>query len=176
MNYQEGLGPPLMGKSPWVEGRRAASSGELDQANERSGAFCQILMARNGTAFTEAVISSAAEGTLLSREAANLLGVRVRTLPSIAKHIFGSTLNLADYWLDSNVFIEGRKGPYGFDIAPRFWAVIDEMVAVGRVSSSTLVYHELSDVQDELAEWAGERRTSGIFVEPDTLVQAGFRK
>ena len=83
---------------------------------------------------------------------------------------------MPDYWLDSNVFIEGRKGPYGFDIAPRFWAVIDEMVAVGRVSSSTLVYHELADVQDELAEWAGERRTSGIFVEPDTLVQAGFQQ
>ena len=95
MNYQEGLGPLPMGNSPWVEERRAAGSGELDQANERGGAFCQILMARNGTAFTEAVISSAAEGTLLSREAANLLGVKVRTLPSIANHIFGSTLNLA---------------------------------------------------------------------------------
>ena len=83
---------------------------------------------------------------------------------------------MPEYWLDSNVFIEGRKGPYGFDIAPRFWSVIDEMAAVGRVSSSTLVYDELTDVQDELADWARERRTSGIFVEPDTLAQAAFQQ
>ena len=83
---------------------------------------------------------------------------------------------MPDYWLDSNVFIEGRKGPYSFDIAPRFWAVIDDMVAVGRVSSSTLVYDELIDVQDELADWARERRTSGIFVEPDTVVQGVFQQ
>ena len=60
-----------------------------------SSAFCQILLARNGTAFTEAVITSAAEGDLLSREAADLLGIKVRTLSTVARYMFGDPLNLA---------------------------------------------------------------------------------
>ena len=59
-----------------------------------SSAFCQILLARNGTAFTEAVITSAAEGDLLSSEAADLLGIKVRTLPTVARYMFGDPLNL----------------------------------------------------------------------------------
>ena len=84
-----------MGKSRWLPSYSTDSSGQPAQPSERTNAFCQILVARNGAAFTEAVISSAAEGTLLSREAANLLGIKVKTLPSIAKHLFGSPLNLA---------------------------------------------------------------------------------
>ena len=63
-------------------------------ADKRIDAFCQILTARNGVAFTEAVISSASGGTLLSSEAASLLGVKVKTLSSIARHLYGSPLNL----------------------------------------------------------------------------------
>ncbi len=82
---------------------------------------------------------------------------------------------MADYWLDSNVFIEGKKGPYGFDIAPRFWSLIDEKAAAGRISSSTLVYNELLDGQDDLVGWAQERRASGLFIEPNPAVQQAFR-
>ena len=73
----------------------------LDQASqaapagESGGNFHYTLTARNGTAFTEAVISSAAEGTLFSSEAADMLGVKVKTLPGIAQHLFGSPLTLA---------------------------------------------------------------------------------
>ena len=35
------------------------------------------------------------------------------------------------------MFIEGMKGPYGFDIAPRFWELIDEMIEVGRIACPT---------------------------------------
>ena len=37
------------------------------------------------------------------------------------------------------MFIEGMKGPYGFDIAPRFWELIDEMIEVGRIACPTRV-------------------------------------
>ena len=81
---------------------------------------------------------------------------------------------MPEYWLDSNIFIEGKKGPYGFDIAPRFWVLIDELVAGGRISCPMRVYDELLDGQDDLAAWAQERRESGLFLEPEAAVQETF--
>lgn len=81
---------------------------------------------------------------------------------------------MPDYWLDSNVFIEAAKGPYAFDIAPGFWALLDSTVIQGRISSSLLVYEELVTGGDELAVWARERRSSGLFPEPDVSVQNAF--
>ena len=83
---------------------------------------------------------------------------------------------MVDYWLDSNVFIEGRKGPYGFDIAPRFWDILDELIRDSRISCPILVYDELQSVQDDLSGWARERRRSGLFVEPSEAVQRTFRR
>ena len=83
---------------------------------------------------------------------------------------------MPDHWLDSNFFIEGKKGPYGFDIAPRFWAIIDELMGNGRISCPIRVYDELLEGQDDLAAWAQARRTSGLFVEPDIPVQEAFRE
>ena len=62
---------------------------------EPGGNFRYTLTARNGSAFTQAVVSSVASGTLLSREAAQLLGVKVKTLPAIAKHLFGDSISIA---------------------------------------------------------------------------------
>lgn len=82
---------------------------------------------------------------------------------------------MVDYWLDSNVFIEGKKGPYGFDIAPRFWTMIDELIADNRVACPAMVYRELLDTQDDLADWTQNRRESGLFVQPNTDVQESYR-
>ena len=68
--------------------------GRVGPTGEPGGTFHYTLTARNGTAFTEAVISNAAEGTLLSTRAADMLGVKVKTLPAIAEHLFGSPLTL----------------------------------------------------------------------------------
>ena len=68
---------------------------KVEPAGEPGGNFYYALAARNGQRFTEAVISSAAEGTLMSSEAADMLGVKVKTLPGIAGHFFGSPLTLA---------------------------------------------------------------------------------
>ena len=82
---------------------------------------------------------------------------------------------MADFWLDSNVFIEGKKGPYGFDIAPRFWELLDELIADGRIACPVTVYDELLDMTDDLARWAKARRNSGLFVAPDGTVQTAYR-
>lgn len=75
--------------------RLVEQSAQVTPAGESGGNFHYTLMARNGTAFTEAVISSAAQGSMLSSEAADMLGVKVKTLPGIAQHFFGSSLSLA---------------------------------------------------------------------------------
>ena len=74
--------------------RLVEEAASRESAGESGGNFHYTLTARNGAAFTEAVISSAAGGALLSSEAADLLGVKVRTLPTIAEHLFGSPLTL----------------------------------------------------------------------------------
>ena len=82
---------------------------------------------------------------------------------------------MAEFWLDSNVFIEGKKGPYAFDITPHFWVFLDQMASAGRLAIPEWVYRELMDAQDALADWARERRTSGIVV-PDSGVQDDYER
>ena len=77
-----------------IYGQLVEQAGKMEPAGEPGGNFHYTLMARNGASFTEAVVLSAAGGTLLSSQAADLLGVKVKTLPAIAKHLFGGPLNL----------------------------------------------------------------------------------
>lgn len=83
---------------------------------------------------------------------------------------------MVDYWLDSNSLITPKNGPYGFDIAPGFWRLLEQNALAGTIRSPTFVYHELVDKSDdELAAWAAQNKDSGLFVEPDAPVQATFR-
>ncbi len=78
------------------------------------------------------------------------------------------------YWLDSNVFIQAKNGPYGFDILPDFWIWLEQQAALGILCSSMKVYDELTAGNDELETWVRERKDSGLFVLPDASVQAKF--
>ena len=75
-------------------GRLAASARGSEPAADSGGNFYYTLMARNGTHFSSAVLSSVADGSLLYREAAHLLNVQVSTLPAIAGHLFGERVIL----------------------------------------------------------------------------------
>ena len=84
---------------------------------------------------------------------------------------------MPEFWLDTNVLIEARNGPYGFDIAPGFWTALDELSNRGEIRMSSLAYDELAaGVQDDLALWIRERRRSGLVVEPNAEVQAALRE
>ncbi len=83
---------------------------------------------------------------------------------------------MVEYWLDSNVFIEGAKGPYGFDLAPRFWEILDEMAGDGLLACPAMVYDELLDGQDDLASWTRNRKGTGLFADPDMAVQRQFQR
>ena len=61
------------------------------------------------------------------------------------------------YLLDANVFIQGRKLHFGFDICPGFWDWVDREAATGKVRSIEQVGHEIRAGTDELATWASRR-------------------
>ena len=82
---------------------------------------------------------------------------------------------MQQYCLDTDVFIQAKNGPYGFDIVPAFWDWLDQKVTKGIIFSSAEVYTELSHGADELAEWIKDRRKTNFFVEPDTTVQKIFQ-
>lgn len=75
------------------------------------------------------------------------------------------------YYLDANVFIQAKNGPYGMDIAPSFWKLLDNQSDAGVICSSTMVYEELATGNDELADWAKARKDTQLFVEPSASVQ-----
>jgi hypothetical protein len=83
---------------------------------------------------------------------------------------------LPDYWLDSNVFITSKNQAYAFDIAPGFWKLIDEQAEANKLATSTLVYDELLETDDDLATWARARRNSGLFVAPDRAYKRRYLK
>lgn len=75
------------------------------------------------------------------------------------------------------MFVEGKKGPYGFDIAPGFWAMIDGLIEASRIACPAEVFAELRDGPADLTSWAGERRALGLFVESDAIaVQEAFKR
>jgi hypothetical protein len=75
------------------------------------------------------------------------------------------------YLLDSNVFIQAKNEYYGFDIVPAFWAWLIEANSNGVVYSIEAVGQELVDYEDELSDWAKERKKDGdFFLPPDEPV------
>lgn len=83
---------------------------------------------------------------------------------------------MPEFWLDADSLIEPKNGPYGFDIAPGFWAFLEQKANEGVIASSILVYEEFHNgAEDDLLQWAKQQRDAGFFIEPDSLVQTAFR-
>ena len=80
------------------------------------------------------------------------------------------------YYLDANVFIEAKNGPYGMDIVPSFWKLLDDQSEAGVICSSTMVYEELATGNDELADWAKQRKNTDLFRDPCEDVQRIFNQ
>jgi len=74
------------------------------------------------------------------------------------------------HWLDSNVFIQAKNGPYSFGIAPTFWKWIVKSAEEGLIRSPQRVHQELKDYDDQLARWAKMNGLCGLFVNPDAAV------
>ena len=79
------------------------------------------------------------------------------------------------FWLDTNVFITPKDRYYSFDIAPGFWDFIEQQAAAGEIAAPIQVYDELAgETDDELSEWARNRRAGPLFVQPSASVQSAL--
>ena len=83
---------------------------------------------------------------------------------------------MPNFWLDANIFIDARNGPYAFDIAPAFWLALDAQLRAGTVGVPAMVYRELVGKPDDISTWIRQRKGAGGCVAPDQDVQENFRQ
>lgn len=81
------------------------------------------------------------------------------------------------YWLDANVLIAAKDGPYQFAVAPSFWSEIEKQVDQGRIRVPKMVYEEIvrDGAKDQLANWLKLRKSDGFCVSPSRAVQEAFK-
>lgn len=60
--------------------------------------------------------------------------------------------------LDANVLIEAKNRYYGFDLVPAFWTWLEDQAEAGEIASTDMIYDELKDGSDDLADWVKHRR------------------
>ena len=75
--------------------------------------------------------------------------------------------------VDANVLIEAKNRYYAFDIAPGFWAWLEQGHRTGKLISIDAIRDELLQRDDELAEWTHGRRD--FFLPIDQLTVQNFR-
>jgi len=79
------------------------------------------------------------------------------------------------YVIDTSVLIDAKDFYYGFDLCPGFWDWLDQEITAGEVMSIARVRKELTDREDELAEWA-RTRPAGFFRDEDAAVAAAMTR
>jgi hypothetical protein len=82
------------------------------------------------------------------------------------------------YWLDANVLITAKDGPFRFAVAPAFWAALDVQGKAGRLRIPKMVYDEVvrNGPDDQLAKWLKLRRGNGFCVTSSESVQQVFNR
>lgn len=73
------------------------------------------------------------------------------------------------YLVDANILIDAKNRYYAFDIAPGFWAWLEQAHCAGEVISIDAVRDELLAGDDELADWARARRDFFLPVDQRTV-------
>lgn len=76
------------------------------------------------------------------------------------------------YLVDANILIDAKNRYYAFDIAPGFWAWLEQGCHAGELISIDAVRDELLSGEDELADWARDHR--GFFLPIDQLTAQNF--
>lgn len=77
------------------------------------------------------------------------------------------------YLLDANTLIQAKNEYYAFDLCPGFWDWLDKQSVAGNVLSVRAVRDELEHGNDELAQWAKDRK-AGFFLPVDERVSGAM--
>lgn len=80
------------------------------------------------------------------------------------------------YWLDADVYIQAKNGPFRFEWVPGFWDFLAKQFDAGNIKSPKKVYDELTDYSDLLASWCRRMRHRGICVTANKNVQECYGK
>lgn len=80
------------------------------------------------------------------------------------------------YWLDADVYIQAKNGPFKIERVPGFWVFLAKQFDEGKIRSPKMVYDELTDFSDVLANWCRRMRSRGIAVVGNKDVQECFNK
>jgi hypothetical protein len=84
--------------------------------------------------------------------------------------------NVQKFWLDADVYIQNANGPYTLRRVPEFWAFLSREAKAGRICSPKIVFDEVTDGNDELAEWMRIRKADGFCIKASRQVQGEFGK
>jgi hypothetical protein len=68
------------------------------------------------------------------------------------------------YLLDANVLVTAKNGYYGMDMVPQFWTWLIQMGQEGRLKIPKEIFTEITDGNDDLAEWAKTDEVKGALV------------
>jgi hypothetical protein len=80
------------------------------------------------------------------------------------------------HWLDTNVLIQAKDGPFRFSVAPAFWSALEKQTQIGTIRVPKMVYDEIvaDEPKDDLARWIKLRRNNGFCVPASEAVQTSF--
>jgi Domain of unknown function (DUF4411) len=76
------------------------------------------------------------------------------------------------YWIDAVVLIQSSNTFHPFDRVPKFWSFISQQLDAGVIKAPKIVWQEVADGNDWLAQWVQQRREKGLCVAASKSVQA----
>lgn len=75
------------------------------------------------------------------------------------------------YWIDAVVLIQASNKYYRLDRVPKFWVFLGRELQTGRIKSPKIVFQEITDGHDILADWVRQRREKGLCITASREVQ-----
>lgn len=78
------------------------------------------------------------------------------------------------YWIDAVVLIQASKTYYPFERVPKFWTFIGRQLEAGAIKAPKIVWQEVSDGTDALAQWVAARRERGLCIAATKSVQSRY--
>jgi hypothetical protein len=80
------------------------------------------------------------------------------------------------HWLDADVYIQAKNGPYPFHRVAPFWEFLSEQLDRGNIRSPKAVYDEIVAGNDPLADWFAQREEKGLSIIASEVVCRNYTR